>query len=59
MNVSLHCWHARRYPRIHLNGYVHPLIEIFTYRSRETKPVSNWLHGKVESCRNMSPLLKM
>jgi len=57
MNPSLRQWHPRRYPIKCLNDWIRPLMYIFTRGRIQTKPVSNWLHGKPEICGNMSPLL--
>jgi len=59
MNVSLHHWHLRWYWIKHLNDWIPPLMYIFSRRRIQMKPVSDWLHGKLEICGNISPLLTM
>jgi len=56
-NASLRRWHPRRYPIKRLNDWIRPLMYTFTRGRIQTKPVSNWLHGKLEICGDMSPLL--
>jgi len=57
MNVSLRRWHPRRYPIKRLKDGIRPLMDIFTRGRIQTKLVSNWLHGMLEICGDMSPLL--
>jgi len=42
----------------HRNDWIRPLMYIFTSRRIQMTQVSNWLHGKLEICGNMRPLLK-
>jgi len=57
MNASLRRWQPRTCPIKRLNDWIRPLINRFTRGRIQTKPVSNWLHGKREICGDMSPLL--
>jgi len=57
MNGSLRRWHPRRYPIKRLNDWIHLLVYILTRGRIQTKPVSNGLHGKLEICGDMGPLL--
>jgi len=59
MNASLRHWHPRRYQIKHLNHWIGPLMSIFSGGMNQKKPVSNWSHGKLEICGNMSNLLTM
>jgi len=57
MNVSLHRWHPRRYPIMLLNDCIRLLMYILTRGMIQMKPVSNWLHGQLQLCGDMSLLL--
>jgi len=57
INTSLRCWYPGRYLIQCLNEWICPLKYIFTRGRIQNKPVSNWLHGKLEICEDMSPLL--
>jgi len=57
INTSLHCWHLRRYWIKCFNDWIRLPMYIFTRGRIQTKPVSNWLYGKLEICGDMSPLL--
>jgi len=59
MNESLRHWHRRRYPMKRLNDWIQPLMYIFSRGRIQTKPVSNWLHGTLEICGDISTLLTM
>ena len=57
MNASLRSWHPSRYSVKRLNNWILLVMYILTKGWIEMKPVSNWFHGKLEICGNMSPLL--
>jgi len=58
-NVSLRRWHPRRYSIKRLYNWIHPLMSIFTRARTEINVVSNWLHGKLKICGNMSTVVTM
>jgi len=57
MNASLRCWYPRWHPIKRLNDWVCPLMIILTKGRIQMKPVSNWLHGDLETIRDISRLL--
>jgi len=57
MNGILRCRHPRRYSIERLNNCIRSLMCIFTRGRIQTKLVSDWLHGKLEICGDMSPSL--
>jgi len=57
MNTSLHHWHRRSYSIECLNSWICPPMYILTRERIQTKPASNWLHGRLEICGDMRPLL--
>jgi len=57
MNVSLCHWHPRWYSIKHLNDLIRPQMYIFTSGRIHMKPVSNRLHGQLEICCEIGPLL--
>jgi len=57
MNLSVCRWHPGRYPIKRLKDSIRLLMYTFTKGWIQTKPVSNGLHGMLEICGDMSPLL--
>jgi len=58
MNSSLRHRHPTWYPIECLNDWVRPLMFTFPRRRIQMTHVSNWLHGKLEICGDMSPVLE-
>jgi hypothetical protein len=59
MNMSLGCWHWRWYLIPRWDNWISPLRYIFSRGRIPMKPVSNWWHGKLEICIDMSPILSV
>jgi len=57
INASLRFWHSGKYPIKHVDDWICPLMYIFTRGRIQMMPVRNWLHGKLEICGDMRPLL--
>jgi len=57
INKHLRRCTPRRYLIRRLNDWICPQMYIFIWGRIQMKPVSNWLHGKLEICGHVGPLL--